>query len=142
MVALDLEGTLISTAISMFPRPGLRSFIAACLARFEEVVIYSSVTPSKVRTILCLLAEEGLLPDGFAERVRIIQPSGTVKDLLILGDPDDILLIDDMALAAPGQEHRLLRIAGFEPPYADTDDVLITLAAQLNEAQCRPIIGK
>jgi hypothetical protein len=33
VVALNLEGTLISNAISAFPRPGLKLFIEMCSRR-------------------------------------------------------------------------------------------------------------
>lgn len=38
-LALDLEGTLISHASTMVPRPGLHDFLAFCHQQFERVVL-------------------------------------------------------------------------------------------------------
>lgn len=37
IIALDLEGTLISNAVTQFPRPGLRTFIDECADYVQPV---------------------------------------------------------------------------------------------------------
>jgi hypothetical protein len=36
VLALDLEGTLISNAVSQFPRPGLLAFLECCLPQYRK----------------------------------------------------------------------------------------------------------
>ena len=42
-IALDLEGTLISNAMSQIPRPGLFSFLEECRRLVERVVMFTTV---------------------------------------------------------------------------------------------------
>ena len=46
VIALDLEGTLISNAVSQFPRPGLYSFLEYCQENFSRIVIFTAVKDS------------------------------------------------------------------------------------------------
>lgn len=57
VLALDLEGTLISNALSIFPRPGLRDFLEDCRASAPAIVLFTAVSASRVRTIQQLLVE-------------------------------------------------------------------------------------
>ena len=41
VVAIDLEGTLISNAVSQFPRPGLYYFLEYCYKNFDRLVIFT-----------------------------------------------------------------------------------------------------
>jgi hypothetical protein len=58
-IALDLEGTLISNAVSQFPRPGLFTFLEYChqnfvgiASRFENrLVIFTAVNEVRFRSI-------------------------------------------------------------------------------------------
>ena len=61
-LALDLEGTLISNAMSQLPRQGLYAFMEGCAQRFERVVIFSAVRAERTRAILETLAAEGDVP--------------------------------------------------------------------------------
>jgi hypothetical protein len=57
-IALDLEGTLISNAVSQFPRPGLFTFLEYCHQNFDRVVIFTAVNEVRFRSIsrtLCVL---------------------------------------------------------------------------------------
>jgi hypothetical protein len=53
VIALDLEGTLISNAVSQFPRPGLYSFLEYCSKNFCRVA-------DGVTTRLKVMSNEGL----------------------------------------------------------------------------------
>jgi hypothetical protein len=129
VLCLDLEGTLVSNAISCFPRPGLKEFAETCRASFARVVMYSTVRSELVRDILKLLEDEGNLPAGFAAAVEIVRAEGGKKDLrLIVDDPATAVLIDDSDVAVPGQEDRVVRIAEFQPPFDQDDDALVAMA--------------
>lgn len=51
MIALDLEGTLISNAVSQIPRPHLRAFACFCCENFERIALFTAV-PARCREIL------------------------------------------------------------------------------------------
>ena len=67
ILALDLEGTLISNAVSQIPRPGLYQFLEVAHELFEHLVIYTTVPEAAFRRISRLLVEEGSAPGWFAE---------------------------------------------------------------------------
>jgi predicted HAD superfamily phosphohydrolase YqeG len=50
-IALDLEGTLISNAVSQFPRPGLFAFLEYCYQNFVRLVIFTAVNEVRFRSI-------------------------------------------------------------------------------------------
>ncbi|EPG2415749.1 NIF family HAD-type phosphatase [Stenotrophomonas maltophilia] len=95
ILALDLEGTLISNAVSQIPRPGLYQFLEAVHELFEHLVIYTTVPEAAFRRISRLLVEEGGVPSWFAELPYTFW-GGATKDLRyvspILGAA---LLLDD-----------------------------------------------
>ena len=80
VIALDLEGTLISNAMSQFPRRGLRQFLDFCGWAAPRVVVYTAVREARARTILCTLVREGTAPAWFGD-IEYIQWSGPFKDL-------------------------------------------------------------
>jgi hypothetical protein len=49
VLALDLERTLISDAMSAEPRPGLGDFLAFCHERFQRVVLFTCVEQQEAR---------------------------------------------------------------------------------------------
>lgn len=49
ILALDLEGTLISNAVSQIPRPGLYEFLESAKSLFEGLVIFTTVPESTLR---------------------------------------------------------------------------------------------
>ncbi len=77
-LALDVEGTLISNAISQFPRPGLFAFLEYCYQNFERLVIFTAVNEVRFRSIARTLAEAGDVPDWFIN-LEYINWSGTTK---------------------------------------------------------------
>jgi hypothetical protein len=130
IVALDLEGTLISNAMSQFPRPGLYQFLEFCRNNFQRVVLFTAVSEPRTRNIIQVLVEAGDAPAWFAEDVEYIQWEGTYKDLRFIenAEPKDILLVDDQeAYIHPEQIECWIRVPEFEPPYSDLDDALSKL---------------
>ncbi len=80
VIALDLEGTLISNAVSQFPRPGLYSFLEFCHRTFERVYLYTAVRDAVCEAILQTLASENSAPDWFLD-VPLVQWNREFKDL-------------------------------------------------------------
>ncbi len=123
MLALDLEGTLISSAVSQFPRPGLRDFLVWALASFERVVIFTSVRSEVARSVLATLVEYGDAPAAFAD-VEIVAWQGRVKDLCFVrgATPAEVVLVDDQErVIEPSQRDRWVSVAEWDDP-AVTDD--------------------
>jgi hypothetical protein len=73
VLALDLEGTLISNAVSQIPRPGLNAFLSRCSELFYRLVIYTTVEEERFRAIAAMLAAEHAAPSWFPniEYVRL-----------------------------------------------------------------------
>lgn len=67
IIALDLEGTLISNAMSIIARPGLADFLDMCRACAERLVLFTAVSPPRVVMIQQVLCEEGAAPPWFSE---------------------------------------------------------------------------
>jgi len=135
-LALDLEGTLLSNAMSQIPRPGLYDFLVGCEALFGRIVIFTAVAELRFRSIAALLAAEGHAPGWFAD-IEYVQWNGETKDLTYVHgvEPGEVLLVDDLQeYVHPGQEDQWVRVAPFVAPYSSSDDglrtVLQTLAAR------------
>jgi TFIIF-interacting CTD phosphatase-like protein len=104
ILALDLEGTLITTAVSMIPRPGLYDFLENCNKRFERIVMMTSVPRDWFERVRTVLIENEEVPYWFAD-VEYIDYSnckysndGEFKDLRCIPRCriNDILIIDDV----------------------------------------------
>ncbi len=133
VLALDLEGTLISNAVSQFPRPGLWSFLEFCRSTFARVVIYTAVGKARSLDIMRGLAQRKEAPAWFADLEYIVW-EGEHKDLSFVpgADPDEVLLVDDRpAYVLPGQEAQWVPINPFCAPYAEDDRELERLTAVL-----------
>ena len=57
VIALDLERTLISNAVSQFPRHGLFDFLENCRSISERIVIFTTVEDILFRSIAVSDAE-------------------------------------------------------------------------------------
>lgn len=99
MLALDLEGTLISNAVSQIPRPGLFEFLEKVSQIFERLVIYTTVREEKFREIAALLSSEGHVPSWFVEP-EYIAWSGETKNLRCAPgiDVHQVLLVGDFRI--------------------------------------------
>ncbi|WP_447905144.1 NIF family HAD-type phosphatase [Stenotrophomonas sepilia] len=134
ILALDLEGTLISNAISQIPRPGLHQFLDDAQSWFEELVIFTTVPEDRFRRIASLLVSEGSAPSWFA-RLRYVEWSGKTKDLrYVSASLGRVLLLDDYGLYVhPGQESLWIEIPLFGSPYVSDDNGLEIAAGRLLE---------
>ncbi len=139
VLALDVEGTLISNAVSQIPRPGLYQFLEAVTRLFPRIVVFTTVEEQMFRRIAATLSDEGSAPPWFVD-VEYVQWHGATKNLEFIGDTsaEDVLLVDDFeGYIHPGQEARWVRIDQFCHPYSgnDTalDGVLAALASQVGD---------
>ncbi len=139
LIALDLEGTLVSNAMSIFPRPGLHTFLTRCLEHGERVVVFTAVSTPRARSIVELLANEGTAPSWFGQ-VAIVEWSGPYKDLRFAGieDPTTGLLVDDLeSYILPEQKAQWISIEPYVSPYSDQDRELEVTWAKI-AARLRP----
>lgn len=133
VLALDLEGTLISTAVSQFPRPGLFQFLEQCHELFERIVLFTSVTEDRVREIGKTLVDEGAAPAWF-QHLEYVRWKGSTKDLTFISDCDlsEALLVDDLVVYVhPTQFAQWVKIEPFEPPFAGSDTGLDKVLTEL-----------
>ncbi|PSU43455.1 MULTISPECIES: NIF family HAD-type phosphatase [Photobacterium] len=138
IIALDLEGTLISNAISQIPRPHLYEFLEGCKAITKHVVMFTTVREEKFRQIARLLVSESVAPDWF-ERMEYVEWDGHKKDLCLINDCniESTVLVDDVeAYVEAGQEPQWLEIEQFASPYSDNDTELVSMLRRLQESNC------
>ncbi|WP_313413563.1 NIF family HAD-type phosphatase [Stenotrophomonas sp.] len=142
ILALDLEGTLISNAVSQIPRPGLRQFLESVRAEFDQLVMFTTVPEARVRPIARLLVEEGHAPGWFRD-LAYIRWTGSTKDLrLVSAELGNALLLDDhRSYVHPGQEAYWIEAPHFAAPYAQEDTGLREALALIKQylSPSRPI---
>ncbi len=130
VIALDLEGTLISNAHSQIPRPGLRRFLESCKALVGRVVMFTTVDEPRFRRIASQLVKERRAPHWFAE-IEYIARDGETKNLALIPEcqAEEALLVDDYEIYVhPGQEAQWIKAPYFDAPYpADDKGLGITL---------------
>lgn len=134
LFCLDLEGTIISNAISQIPRPGIFSFLEF-LGANGSVVLFTSVSPRRSSDIQRLLVAEGHAPDWFAG-LDVLNPEATVKRRAVAEayapGLDQYLLLDDQAgVVDPSERNWWVPVAEFEPPYSTDEDALAMVQADL-----------
>ncbi len=135
VLALDLEGTLISNAMSQIPRPGLFSFLERCQALFPRVVMFTTVKEERFRMIARLLVDEGTAPGWFAN-IEYVHWKGQTKDLSFIPDASvsEALLVDDFEIYIhPGQEAQWVRVDYFDHPYDEGDAGLAKVLQALEQ---------
>jgi hypothetical protein len=139
-IALDLEETLISNAVSQFPRPGLftycRQNFVSVASRFENrLVIFTAVNEVRFRSIARTLAEAGDVPAWFVD-LEYINWHGLYKDLSFIPHAtiDRTILIDDLIeYIHPDRKDRWLDIPGYDYPYPDDDRELDRMLEKLSQ---------
>ena len=132
-IALDLEGTLISNAMSCFPRPGLKGFLDHCRNEADRVVLFTAVFEERVRPILAMLTGEGSAPAWFRD-IEIVRWEGIVKDLRFIPGADVplTLLVDDLKeYVHPEQESQWVPIENYAAPYSADDRALDDVAREI-----------
>lgn len=134
ILALDLEGTLISNAISQIPRPGLHQFLEDVQSQFIQLMMFTTVSEERFRSIADLLAREGSAPMWFTG-LHCVQWTGKTKDLRLAAPClGEALLLDDHGpYVHPGQEHLWVQIPLFGSPYPPDDDGLMVAFRRLLE---------
>lgn len=123
VIALDLEGTLISNAMSQIPRPGLFSFLEGCKAITERVVIFTTIKEDRFRKIADLLVEENTAPEWF-RAIEYVNWEGDTKNLKFIRDSEissSVLLDDFHIFVHPGQERQWIEVKQFDYPYSESD---------------------
>ncbi|MFQ5571157.1 MAG: NIF family HAD-type phosphatase [Rhodothermales bacterium] len=139
VLALDLEGTIISGADGVFPRPGLYDFLQWSGEMFERIVLFTCVSEEHVKDIARQLVEEQAAPEWFRD-VECVAWEGTYKDLTFVKDaaPGEILLVDDKRIfISPQQKEQWVPVPRYLPPYSDEDDELDRLRDRLIQ-RCAP----
>ncbi len=121
-LALKLEGSLISNALSQFPRPGLWAFLDYCVKRFDRLVLFTCVNEERVRNIRNTLESEGRNPMEIID-IEIVQSQGRYKDLNYLDiSPVNALLVEDQeAYVEPEQKANWVDIKCRDYPYERVD---------------------
>jgi hypothetical protein len=135
VLALDLEGTLISNGISQIPRPGLLLFLTRCFELFPRIVMFTTVKEERFRQIATLLVEEGFAPAWFAS-IEYITWTGKTKDLSFVpcAELETTLLVDDFEeYVHQEQSAQWLKIDCFDYPYEQTDTGLFKMLDILAE---------
>ena len=135
ILALDLEATLISSAVSQFPRPGLAEFLVRCWGLFPRIVMFTTVDEERFRRIAKTLVDEGLAPSWF-ETLEYVVWTGRTKDLAFIPGCtiEEALLVDDVAAYIhPGQEENWVQVEPFEPPFNGSDCGLTKVLAELEK---------
>jgi hypothetical protein len=125
-LALDVEGTLISNAISLFPRPGLYRFLDTCREMFPHLVVYTGVREERFRRLAYQLISEENAPRWFGNLPHI-HWSDAHKDLRQIPDStlETTLIVDDFeGCIHPDQIDRWIPIEPFERPYSSSDTEL------------------
>lgn len=122
VLAMDLEGTLISNAVSQIPRPGLFQFLTQVNEVFERLVVYTTVPEPTFRKLASLLVKEGWAPAWFP-KLQYTEWDGPTKDLRrVSPNPGSALLLDDYeAYVHPGQSDCWVQISLFGAPYHADD---------------------
>jgi hypothetical protein len=143
VLALDLEGTLISNAMSQIARPGLHAFLERCRELFPRTVMFTTVKEPRFRDIARLLVSDGLAPTWFAD-IEYVHWQGATKNLAFIpgGDLATIVLVDDFEqYVHPGQEPQWLQIEEFAHPYSDTDTGLAAVLEKLEALVASEVSG-
>jgi len=136
LLCMDLEGTLISNAVSQIPRPGLYAFLES-VAEVCDLMLYTSVSPERVNAIRNLLVREGVAPAWFLD-LSVCHPNGTIKHKARCGRPNALLLDDQAAVIAPGEESWWVPVAEFLPPYSEDDRELVKALANIKKRLNEP----
>ena len=137
-LALDLEGTLISNAMSQIPRPGLFSFLETCHHLANKVVIYTTVEEQLFREIAKRLCGEGFAPEWFS-KIHYVDWYGDTKNLECIPACalEHTYLVDDYeGYVHPKQKKQWIHAPHFAHPYPDTDNGLDTVTLKLKALAC------
>lgn len=131
VIALDFEGTLVSNAISLFPRPGLFDFLEFCRVSFERIVMFTYVDENNLRRFIKILYDEGNVPEWFVNveyvnwQDRPESINKRYKDLTCIPDSKlaEVIIVDDMEkLFKDEHKQNLVLIESYSHPYTEDDN--------------------
>ncbi|WP_344809361.1 NIF family HAD-type phosphatase [Allohahella marinimesophila] len=135
LICLDLEGTLISNAVSQIPRPGLHKFLDQ-LSMIGEIVLFTSVSPQRTQVIKELLVKEGCAPGWFLN-VPSVHPKATTKfkrNVPNFLNYQRVLLVDDQAaVIAETETDWWVAASEYLPPYPPDDRELEAVLHRIRE---------
>ena len=134
-IALDLEGTLISNAVSQFPRPGLRGFLDFCAERFNRVCIYTAVRDEVTLQIIRTMVDEETAPSWILQS-ELIQWDRTVKDLTNIPECEitECVIVDDNPdYIVDSQVSQWIHIEKYSSPYSKDDRELERVQALIEQ---------
>lgn len=147
VLALDLEGTLISNIVSQFPRPYLQVFLLYCQNASFEVVLYTAANFTTARKILRRFDKIGWIPPGMGKMPIVqwekhdgsrYQPKNLqyVQKMFQGTKLHNLYLVDDIeGFVALGQRDQWIPIMPFNTPYASDDDELLRVRSILYDLQ-------
>lgn len=118
ILALDIEGTLVTNRGKWYPRPHLHEFLEFCFHRVERVCFFTLLSKASAKNVIEWLVEAGHAPKVALERFEYVECKRNYKDLECLNHSDlnEVMLIDDNAPnVKPGQEERCILVPGYEP---------------------------
>jgi hypothetical protein len=129
VIALDLEGTLISTLGTQIARPGLFQFLENCKNLCNRIVIFTLVDEHEFRAVAKTLVQKNLAPDWFQHIDYFsVGEEDIIKDLRFINDIKSIeeaLIVDDCELLIhPDQKQQWLEIKDFDFPHPVNDNEL------------------
>jgi hypothetical protein len=126
VLALSLEGTLISNSISQIARDGLHSFLSKVYLSFPRVVMYTTVSEPEFRKIAKILVSNKDAPEWF-ESIEYVKWQGSTKDLrnVPFASVNQIYLMDDSPdFINKNQHDQWVKIKSFKSPYDKIDTEL------------------
>ncbi len=118
VLALDMEGTLVSTSKGIQVRPYLWELLSFAYAEFERVVLYTRLSKPAARQIVASLVQNHFAPPVFLQRFEYIEGPTEYKDLLAISEVDwtEVLIVDDNPTnAVPEQQSQWLTLPSFTP---------------------------
>ncbi len=140
LICLDIEGTLVSNAVSQIPRPHLHHFLTE-VKKFADLVLYTSVSSDRTRKIQNLLVDEDVVP-GWFKKLDALHPIGTTKPKAVAvsyaPNASRIFLVDDQkACIEEIEEDWWVAVHEYLPPYDADDEELLRVLGDL-KIRCRP----
>jgi uncharacterized membrane protein YheB (UPF0754 family) len=132
ILALDLEHTLISSAVTCFIRPHLNDFLDWSIENFDEVVLFTTVSSEHVKNIQNKLFKMGDTNKTFQELRCIEWPRIGLKDLsFVSANWQNVMMVDDLpeAYSIEAQRPQWVEIRPFDPRFPDAE--LLTVKNEL-----------
>jgi hypothetical protein len=139
VLAVDLEGTLISNVVSRFPRPRLFEFFEFCQRSSFKTVLFTAVDSQFARSVMMQLERLVSIPVGMG-MIPIVdwqKKTGDVhnpKNLQYVQKMfpstklHNIYLIDDCEFfVALGQQLQWIQIEHYGTPYSQDDTELLRI---------------